>query len=557
MEIKTKDMDEIYLFLMNSVQMKEEQATQVWKELRDNQDCLRMEDMLNMDETGWEGVFTNTGLKSSTKSRLRNAISQYKSKMDPKSLTPFYKWSIYSIYVYIMSRRLKKNRQKNEKSEVVLISEVQKTSGSAYVTLKVLLFLFCNTLIFKNDNTRVRVDPNNEKWESVDMQLGDEVKCSYLIDDNGQVVMQSINYPEMYSGQVHVSNREAIIEISPLSAPKEGPQKVSVIIVIFWKYASKSAMEVSPRHGDTLKFRLQFVKNEWHPKKVKLVPHIPPFCVVVATFNKRQMKNIPLSGSAMHALTLFNKDNQAPKNTSSYLSLKLGGGQVEEMPSYLTRVIEECIQCNCGIPIDVLNELKKNKSRQTQAKKKLGQIVQQYQELTEDKENDIKSLLENYQRVISEYKKEDKRNKAHEKKRANMLRIYVVCDSEISEPVISLEDDTYRYALEKIANGIFYKDFKDIQEFVTFNVHQGDSMEQSKIKTDTFIAFHQQSSIPKYEGIILSHLLENVKGSTSFEFASHALKDITQIISEGLAQEQRNIESRILQFEDEQTSLSS
>ncbi|ETO29476.1 hypothetical protein RFI_07644, partial [Reticulomyxa filosa] len=152
---------------------------------------------------------------------------------------------------------------------------------------------------------------------------------------------------------------------------------------------------------------------------------------------------------------------------------------------------------------------------------------------------------------------EDHTKKVPKKKRAGMLRIYAVCDSEISEPVISLEDEAYSYSLHFCYILFYLLDFKDIQEFVIFNVHQGDNMEQSKITTDTFIAFHQQSSIPKYEGIILNHLLENVKDSISFEFASHALKDITQIISEGLAQEQRNIESRILQFEDEQTSLSS
>ncbi|ETO16868.1 hypothetical protein RFI_20472 [Reticulomyxa filosa] len=270
MEIKTKDMDEIYLFLINAVKMKEEQATQVWKELSDGQDCLDMENVAKLDEKGWEEVFTNTGLKSGTKSRLRDAISQYSFFL------------FHNILLFVNKR----------------------------------FAFFLDAM--KQGNTRVRVDLNNEKWESMDIQLGDEVKCSYLIDDSGQVVIQSINFPEMYSGQVHVSNREAVIEISPLSASKEGPQKV-----IFWKYASKSAMEISPRDGDTLKFRLQFVKNEWQPKKVKLVPHNPPFCVVVATFNKRQMEKVPLSGSAMHALTLFNKANQAPKNTSSYVSLFL------------------------------------------------------------------------------------------------------------------------------------------------------------------------------------------------------------------------------------------
>ncbi|ETO30676.1 hypothetical protein RFI_06443 [Reticulomyxa filosa] len=120
----------------------------------------------------------------------------------------------------------------------------------------------------KQGNTRVRVDLNNEKWENVDMQLGDEVKCSYLIDDSGQVVIQSINFPEI------LHNMICLVLID---------YKIKGDILEIRKQISDGNI---PKNGDTLKFRLQFVKNEWHPKKVKLVPHNPPFCVVVATFNK-------------------------------------------------------------------------------------------------------------------------------------------------------------------------------------------------------------------------------------------------------------------------------
>ncbi|ETO04210.1 hypothetical protein RFI_33188 [Reticulomyxa filosa] len=105
--------------------------------------------------------------------------------------------------------------------------------------------------------------------------------------------------------------------------------------------------------------------------------------------------------------------------------------------------------------------------------------------------------------------------------------------------------------LEKIDDGIFYKDFKNIQDPVAFYVHQNnrsiheEKIDQYNVKTNEIIYVHQvQSCETGHKGVILNHLLNSVIDLPSFEFAYCATNNIKNILLEELTPE-RHIRAQL------------
>ncbi|ETO07675.1 hypothetical protein RFI_29713 [Reticulomyxa filosa] len=165
-----------------------------------------------------------------------------------------------------------------EKKEIVLISK-------GYAVIEAFL--------------KVELDLNDEKWEDLRCETGDEMECTYTIDENNTVIVKEMKFPKLYSGRVHVSSKESIVEVVPSSTYPSGKcervrvdkkQKNSIchmlynfgasfyMLIVLWKAEESSKKEINPREGDIIKFRLRFVNNEWHPKDLKIAPHNPPFC---------------------------------------------------------------------------------------------------------------------------------------------------------------------------------------------------------------------------------------------------------------------------------------
>ncbi|ETO01562.1 hypothetical protein RFI_35878 [Reticulomyxa filosa] len=122
---------------------------------------------------------------------------------------------------------------------------------------------------------KFELDKNDEKCEQLDCETGDEMECTYSIDQSNTVTVKEMKFPKLYYGSVNVSNRESTVEVVPLSAyPNEKREKV-----ILWKAGENSKKKIHPRKGDTVKFRLQFADNEWHPKALRIMPHSQLFCL--------------------------------------------------------------------------------------------------------------------------------------------------------------------------------------------------------------------------------------------------------------------------------------
>ncbi|ETN97750.1 hypothetical protein RFI_39776 [Reticulomyxa filosa] len=288
------------------------------------------------------------------------------------------------------------------------------------------------------------------------------------------------------------------------------------------------------------------------------------------------MQTIPLSGSAMQALEAFNAFNQA----TSYIyfislfivkcvcfffkciilnvSLFVFSTLCVVLPWFLSystenafncakKVIEACIKTRCGIPLGVVQLSEEKSFQQTPEMKKCWEIVQTFQELTEDA--DITNLMQEYQNIV--YKRQIERN----------LRIYV-CEPETNVPFISLrEDKDAECELQHISSTVFYKDVTTVQGELLLCAQYKDKKKNFSIKADVSIFIiptqtHTRNQI-EAEGIILNHLLDGVKDVDTLQFVLHAQKDIELVISRGLALSKQELEKKIQQFDATEMNLSS
>ncbi|ETN98273.1 hypothetical protein RFI_39239 [Reticulomyxa filosa] len=303
---------------------------------------------------------------------------------------------------------------------------------------------------------QVVIHLNDEKWKHLEMQEGDEIKYRYSVNKSSLVKIHDIQFPDIYSAHVLVSSKESITHIVPFSMQSRGlEQKVynvhvlltffkmldMTIKVVFWKAGPSPISKVEPRKDDIVQFRLRLQLNM--------------FCFVLdLDLDRRKMRKIPLSGSAMQALEAFNASNQATSciyvislfivkcvfffkciilNVSLFIFSTLCvvlpwllSSSTENTFNCAKKVIEACIKTRCGIPSEVVQLSKEKPFQQTIEMKCCWKIVQTFQELTEDAK--ITNLMQEYQKIV--YKRQSGRN----------LRIYV-CEPETNVPFISLRED--------------------------------------------------------------------------------------------------------------------
>ncbi|ETO00873.1 hypothetical protein RFI_36568 [Reticulomyxa filosa] len=74
---------------------------------------------------------------------------------------------------------------------------------------------------------KIELDQNDEKWEDLRCETGDEMECIYAIDKNNTVTVKEMKLPKLYSGKVCVSSKESTVEVVPFSTyPSEKREKV-------------------------------------------------------------------------------------------------------------------------------------------------------------------------------------------------------------------------------------------------------------------------------------------------------------------------------------------
>ncbi|ETO26042.1 hypothetical protein RFI_11094 [Reticulomyxa filosa] len=151
-------------------------------------------------------------------------------------------------------------------------------------------------LISNECGKKIELDLNDEKWSSLRCETGDEMECTYIMDQNNTIIVEDMKFPDLYSGKVYVSSKESIVEVIPLfTRPSEKREKVrnfmntktnyatcfqilESFFILLWKAGEDSKQRIHPREGDIVRFQLQFANNEWHPKALKIMPHNPLFC---------------------------------------------------------------------------------------------------------------------------------------------------------------------------------------------------------------------------------------------------------------------------------------
>ncbi|ETO17805.1 hypothetical protein RFI_19507 [Reticulomyxa filosa] len=127
----------------------------------------------------------------------------------------------------------KNERKAMEKKETVLISK-------GYSTVETLL---------KCDK-KIELDLSDEKWEDLRCETGDEMECTYTIDQNNTITVKKMKLPKLYSGKVCVSSKESTVEVVPFSTcSSEKREKV-----VLWKVGRDQGMKEQPREGDTVDF---------------------------------------------------------------------------------------------------------------------------------------------------------------------------------------------------------------------------------------------------------------------------------------------------------------
>ncbi|ETO00165.1 hypothetical protein RFI_37294, partial [Reticulomyxa filosa] len=112
----------------------------------------------------------------------------------------------------------KNEKKAMEKKEIVLI-----TTGSSTVKafLKVL-----STSSKETCGAKFELNKNDDEWERLDCETGDEMECTYSIDQSNAVTVKEMKVPKFYSESVNVSNKESTVEVVPLSAyPNEKREK--------------------------------------------------------------------------------------------------------------------------------------------------------------------------------------------------------------------------------------------------------------------------------------------------------------------------------------------
>ncbi|ETN98678.1 hypothetical protein RFI_38814 [Reticulomyxa filosa] len=190
--------------------------------------------------------------------------------------------------------------------------------------------------------------------------------------------------------------------------------------------------------------------------------------------------------------------------------------------------------------------LEKESSKQASGMQKYWEIVQKFQELTEDA--DTSTLLKECQEVVN---KGDNRSKP----RTRNLRIYV-CESETNLPSISLkEDEDTKFELQKISSTVFYKDLKTVQGELSLHVQCTREKKDFSIKADDLVfVVPNPNQITTEGGAILNHLLDGVNHADTLQFALHVQKDI---IAKGLKQLEQDLKKRMQQFEVTEVNSSS
>ncbi|ETO00329.1 hypothetical protein RFI_37118 [Reticulomyxa filosa] len=196
--------------------------------------------------------------------------------------------------------------------------------------------------------------------------------------------------------------------------------------------------------------------------------------------------------------------------------------------------------------------LEKDSSKQSLGMQKCWQIVQTFQELTEDE--DTTTLLKAWQQIAN---KDDNGSRLPKRN----LRIYV-CELKTNITSISLKDDEdIKCELQKIASTVFYKDFQAVQGDVSLCVQYTNKKKNYSIHADVsiFVVPTQTGTQNQImaERIIFNHLLDGVKDVDTLKFILNAQKDIKSVIEKGMEQSQQELEKRIQQFETTEINLSS
>ncbi|ETO07640.1 hypothetical protein RFI_29751 [Reticulomyxa filosa] len=135
---------------------------------------------------------------------------------------------------------------------------------------------------------------SDEKWKHLEIEEGDEIECYYSINESSTVTIHDIQFPEMYSKGISV--------FAYMSKFKNG-NKGGLL---------ESWMAPNTRETDVTHSAV------WFFIFVNCNRQFAHFCFALfyLDLNRRKMRAIPLSGSAMQALKAFNDANQASNKRS-------------------------------------------------------------------------------------------------------------------------------------------------------------------------------------------------------------------------------------------------
>ncbi|ETO02759.1 viral A-type inclusion protein, partial [Reticulomyxa filosa] len=427
----------------------------------------------------------------------------------------------------------------NKSKEVVLVSRIIKETNRANVALK--------------NSIQVTIYLSDEKWKHLQIEEGDEIECCYSINESSTVTIHDIQFPKMYSKDVSVTSKESTTQIVPYSGGQE--QKISVLHfkkyccmekkVIFWKAGATPISKVEPRKDDIVQFRLRLINNEWHPINVTLQPHTPPFGFIIV--NIKEYKQLHIFYFCLYKACFFKKIYNLFFSLLAILGFVRFVSTSTEQFNCMKQVIEACIRSQCSVAPEIVQMLKKEPFKQTPEMKKCCDIVQTFQELTEDA--DTTTLLKECQQIANQ---SDNKGKP----RTRSLRVYV-CESEANFPSISLKEDNTECELQKITSTVFYKDLKTVQGELSLYAQYKDKKKPFTIKPNVFVFFIPNQTDTQDQRIIFNHLLDGVNDVDTLQFALNAEKDIESVIAKGMEQPTQELEKRIKRFETTEINLPS
>ncbi|ETO05186.1 viral A-type inclusion protein [Reticulomyxa filosa] len=271
------------------------------------------------------------------------------------------------------------------------------------------LFLGIVAKIRLQHNSNVIVSRKDIQWKSLSLRQGEEIKCTYTLNEKKNVIVENIEWPPMYQEQITFADKTFFAFMKPYTETKK-------VLVIFPIDTVSGVTKL--REGDILSFRLQFTPQKWMPVDVKIVERAairkikdipaPPAIKDKATsyddikkwlenpsqeqpsWEKWQNKELLKMGSTLLNLlqeSQYNDDNESKIEQVIWQKTAIQFELIKE-------VIVKCIDEPCQVPDTLFHVLSssgqsqdakedENAKRQT-LQTQLRKLVEEFHEMTEE-----------------------------------------------------------------------------------------------------------------------------------------------------------------------------